>query len=205
MQTLLLPLRPCYAKMLFDGPQPYKMISPNWNKPWRQPLFLLFQISNYHSSWKPMCSASSWELFGLTQRGYAIAFFSKLFCLRMQHASTYVRELHAITTAMRKWRQYLLGHKFTILTDHRSLRELMSQIIQTLEQQFYLAKLLGFDYDIQYKTRVSNIVADSLSRIDMSSPSTYFILFVPNFTLMSQLKQSISTCPTYQTQLNSIV
>lgn len=81
----------------------------------------------------------------------------------------------------------------------------MSQIIQTLEQQFYLAKLLGFDYDIQYKTRVSNIVADSLSRIDMSSPSTYFILFVPNFTLMSQLKQSISTCPTYQTQLNSIV
>lgn len=69
-----------------------------------------------------------------------------------------MRELHAITAAVRKWRQYLLGHKFTIFTDHRSLGDLMSQIIQTPEQQFYLAKLLDFDYDIQYKAGTSNIV-----------------------------------------------
>lgn len=84
----------------------------------------------------------------LYQWSHLIAFFSKPLCPRLQHASSYVRELHAITAVVRKWSQYLLGHKFTIFTDHRSLGDLMSQIIQTPEQQFYLAKLLGFDYDI---------------------------------------------------------
>lgn len=67
----------------------------------------------------------------LHQQGQPIVFFSKLFCLRLKLASAYVRELHAITAAVRKWRSYLLGHKFTIFTDHRSLHELMSQTIQT--------------------------------------------------------------------------
>lgn len=38
----------------------------------------------------------------LQQRGHPLAFFSKALCPRMQQASTYVRELHAITTAVRK-------------------------------------------------------------------------------------------------------
>ena len=44
----------------------------------------------------------------------------------------------------------------------------MSQVVQTPEQQFYLAKLLGYDYEIQYKAGSSNIMANSLSRIDLS-------------------------------------
>lgn len=40
----------------------------------------------------------------LMQNSHPIAFFSKPFCPRLQKASTYVRELHAITTAMHKWR-----------------------------------------------------------------------------------------------------
>jgi len=47
-------------------------------------------------------------------------------------------------------RQYLTGHHFTIVTDHHSLKELLNQVIQTLEQQMYLARLMGYDYDIQY-------------------------------------------------------
>lgn len=49
-------------------------------------------------------------------------------------------------------------------TNHKSLKELMSQVIQTLEQQFYLTKLLGFQYEITYRSRKSNTVADALSR-----------------------------------------
>jgi len=41
----------------------------------------------------------------------------------------------------------------------------MSHVIQTLEQQIYLSKLLGYDYTIQYKSSVSNVVADALSRV----------------------------------------
>lgn len=98
------------------------------------------------------------------QHNHPVAFFSKPFCPRILKASTYVRELDAITTAVKKWRQYLLGHKFIIFTDYKSLKELMSPIVQTPEQQVYLSKLLGYDYSIQYKSGKTNIVADALSR-----------------------------------------
>lgn len=99
----------------------------------------------------------------LTQHGHPLAFFSKVFCPRLQRSSTYVQELHAITTVVRKWRQYLLGHSFIILTDHRSLKDLMSQVIQMPEQQIYLSKLLGYDYTIEYKSGKSNVVAKAIS------------------------------------------
>lgn len=101
----------------------------------------------------------------LQQQSHPITFFSKVFCQMMQTTSTYVRELHAITVAMRKWRHCLLGNHFTILTDHMSLKDLMSQIILILEQQHYLSKLLGYDYSIQYRPGSGNVAADALSRL----------------------------------------
>ena len=125
----------------------------------------------------------------LMQKGHPLAFFSKQFGPRMVHASTYVRELHAIVAAVRKWRQYLLGHPFTIFTDHKSLRELMSQVIQTPEQHYYLSKLLGFDYTIQYKVGSSNAVADALSR---TTPSGEFLLLsVPHLDFMRDLRNTL--------------
>ena len=70
----------------------------------------------------------------LSQKGHPIAFFTKPFSPKVLRASTYVRELFAIIVAVKKWRQYLLGHPFLILTDHRSLKELMTQVVQTPEQ-----------------------------------------------------------------------
>jgi hypothetical protein len=67
----------------------------------------------------------------LSQRGHPISYSSQNFCNKLLNASTYVRELCAITAAVKKWRTYLLGRKFIIHTDQRSLRELMTQIIQT--------------------------------------------------------------------------
>lgn len=67
----------------------------------------------------------------LLQGDHPIAYFSKMFCPRLSKASTYIRELHAITCAVKCWRQYLLGHYFVIQTDHRSLKELLTQVIQT--------------------------------------------------------------------------
>ena len=69
----------------------------------------------------------------LSQDGHPIAFFSKPFNPKLLRASTYIRELFAITAVIKKWRQYLLGQCFTILTDHRSLKELLAQVIQTPE------------------------------------------------------------------------
>jgi hypothetical protein len=118
----------------------------------------------------------------LIQNGHPICyFFSKQFCPRMLQASTYVRELCAITTAVKKWRTYLLGSTFTIYTDQRSLRELMTQIIQTPEQQFYLAKLLGYSYEIVYKPGPQNRVADALSRVHCLAITVPHLDFIHTF------------------------
>lgn len=57
----------------------------------------------------------------LSQNGHPIAYFSKKLAPRMQKKSAYFRELLAITEAVSKFRHYLLGHKFVIRTDQKSL------------------------------------------------------------------------------------
>lgn len=72
--------------------------------------------------------------------------------------------MFAITSAVGKWRHYLLGSHFIIKTDHKSLKNLLTQSIQTPEQQIFLCKRLGFDFSIIYKPGKENVVADALSR-----------------------------------------
>nr|KYP41746.1 Retrovirus-related Pol polyprotein from transposon 297 family [Cajanus cajan] len=60
----------------------------------------------------------------LSQEQHPIAFFSKKLTPRMQRQSAYTREFYAITEAVAKFRHYLLGHRFVIKTDQRSLKSL---------------------------------------------------------------------------------
>lgn len=52
----------------------------------------------------------------------------------MQTQLNYAQEFYAITEAAAKFRHYLLGHKFIIQTDQRSLKSLTDQAIQTPKQ-----------------------------------------------------------------------
>ena len=53
-------------------------------------------------------------------------------------------------------RQYLLGRQFILRTYHKSLKELLTQVIQTPEQQHYLRQGLriqsGFKKSIEFGT-----------------------------------------------------
>ncbi|GAU23864.1 hypothetical protein TSUD_369720 [Trifolium subterraneum] len=110
----------------------------------------------------------------LTQQGQPIAFFSKKLSPRRQKQSAYIRELLVITEALAKFRHYLLGHKFIIKTDQKSLKSLMDQSLQTPEQQAWLHKFIGFDFHIEYKPGRDNIPADALSRMNLSRMSTAY-------------------------------
>lgn len=103
----------------------------------------------------------------LSQQSHPIAFFSRKLSPRMQAQSVYVRELYAITAAVAKFRHYLFGHHFVIKTDHASLRYLRDQVLQTPEQVKYLPKLLGYNFDIEYRAGNLNVAADALSRVEL--------------------------------------
>ena len=101
-------------------------------------------LPDFHSPFTIETDASGVGLGAvLSQKGHPIAYFSKPFSPKLLQSSTYVRELFAITTAVKRWRQYLLGHRFVIITDHRSLKELLTHVVQTPEQHMYLVRLMG--------------------------------------------------------------
>ena len=79
--------------------------------------------------------------------------------------SIYEKEMLAIVKSIRKWRPYLLGKPFTIRTDQKSLKYLLEQRITTPAQTRSLPKILGYDYEIEYKKGAENQGADSLSRM----------------------------------------
>lgn len=99
------------------------------------------------------------------QREHPDTYYSKKLSPLRQRASTYAKELWAITDAVQKWRRYLWGNEFTIHTNHWSLKNLLEQTIQTPKQQFFLTKLLGYKYHIEYKKGIENGGANALSRL----------------------------------------
>ena len=101
----------------------------------------------------------------LMQQGHPIAYFSQKLGIQLRNSSVYIRKLHAVTAAVLKWRQYLLGQSFVIRTDHRSLKELLQQVIQTPDHQAYVRKLLGFQFRIEYKIGITKYDVDALSRV----------------------------------------
>ncbi|MCH87769.1 putative retroelement pol polyprotein, partial [Trifolium medium] len=100
----------------------------------------------------------------LMQEHHPIAYISKSLGPKQQAMSVYERELLAIVYAVQKWGSYLSHAPFTIKTDQKSIKHMLDQKLNTPFQQVWVAKLLGFDFDIQYKEGSSNVAADALSR-----------------------------------------
>ena len=101
----------------------------------------------------------------LMQDGRPLAYTSKTLSPSHQNMSTYDKEMLAIVRAATRWRPYLIGRRFQIKTDHKSLKYFLEQKILSPEQQKWVTKLLRFDYEITYKKGKENIVADALSQL----------------------------------------
>ncbi|KAM2670248.1 hypothetical protein EV1_006207 [Malus domestica] len=99
----------------------------------------------------------------LQQEGRPIAFTSKALSPRNQTMSAYEREMLAIIHAIHKWQSYLVGNHFIILTHHHSLKYFLQGRAHTAFKQKWVSKLMGFDYEIQYKQGCDNQAADALS------------------------------------------
>eukprot|EP00253_Pinus_taeda_P036062 PITA_36062 len=72
----------------------------------------------------------------------------------------------AILHALKKWRPYLMGRHFKVKTDPDSLKYFLEQRLSSEEQQKWVTKMLGYDFEIIYKKGKQNVVVDTLSRKD---------------------------------------
>lgn len=113
----------------------------------------------------------------LIQDKKPIAFFNKGLSDRNLNKSTYEKELMVVVLAIQHWRLYQIGNKFTVCTDQKSLKQLIQQRLTAMDQQNWVAKLLGYQFDVVYKPGLENKVAGALSRqFDVSSNNSMVVL-----------------------------
>ncbi|KAJ0879974.1 putative nucleotidyltransferase, Ribonuclease H [Helianthus annuus] len=100
----------------------------------------------------------------LMQRQKVIAYASRQLKNHEENYSTHDLELGAIIFALEIWRHYLYGSKFTIFTDHKSLRYVFGQKELNMRQRRWMEILSDYDCNIHYHAGKANVVADVLSR-----------------------------------------
>ncbi|KAI3737146.1 hypothetical protein L2E82_27141 [Cichorium intybus] len=134
--------------------------SPDWSLP--------FEI---------MCDASNHAVGAvLGQRKekvpHVIYYASKTLDNAQSNYSTTEKELLAIVFALEKFRQYLLGSKVIIFSDHAALRYLLAKKDSKPRLIRWILLLQEFDLEIKDKSGKQNLVADHLSRIIAPEDST---------------------------------
>jgi hypothetical protein len=77
---------------------------------------------------------------------------------------THVLELAALVHALKIWRYYLIGNKYEIFMDHKSLKYIFTQTDLNLRQKRWLELIKDYHLSIQYHPGKANVVANQLSR-----------------------------------------
>ncbi|KZV34979.1 peroxidase 64 [Dorcoceras hygrometricum] len=162
----------------------------------------VLRLPNFEDEFVVECDASGRGIGAiLSQGGHPIAFFSKALGERALSKSTYEKELMALVLAVRHWRPYLLGRKFLVLIDHRALKELLHQKITTPDQQNWIAKLLGYEFQIKYKAGILNGGADALSRCGDTNLGS---ISVPQWQDFEEIKAAVRRDPALQQVISKL-
>lgn len=97
-----------------------------------------------------------------------IAFASRTLSETESRYATNEKEALAIVWAVNKFKPYLHGQKFTLITDHKPLT-----FIKTSDKNDKILRwrldLENYDYDVKYREGKSNVVADALSRMPIET------------------------------------
>ena len=96
---------------------------------------------------------------------HPIAYFSRKLLPREVRYSTVEKECLAIKLGMETFRVYLLGRKFTVETDHRSLVWLNKLKESNSRLTRWSQALQPFNYSVVHRAGLSNGNADALSRV----------------------------------------
>lgn len=100
----------------------------------------------------------------LSQSNHPVCFASRTLNEHEKRYSTIEKELLAIVWAIKYFRIYLYGRKFSVQTDHKPLVWLNNLKEPNMKLQRWKIKLNEYDFDINYVRGKDNQVADGLSR-----------------------------------------
>lgn len=95
------------------------------------------------------------------------AFMSKELNSAQRNYSVTKQECLAAILCVRKFRCYVEGMPFTVITDHASLKWLMSQKDLSGRLARWSLSLQAFDFQIELRKGAANIVPDALSRVNV--------------------------------------
>ncbi|XP_055891822.1 uncharacterized protein LOC129927331 [Biomphalaria glabrata] len=104
----------------------------------------------------------------LNQDGRPVAFFSRTLSKSERRHSAIEKEAYAIVESLRKWHHYLVGNRFTLVTDQRSVAFMYDKQskgkIKNEKIQRWRLELSCFHYDVLYRPGKHNVAADTFSR-----------------------------------------
>ena len=105
----------------------------------------------------------------LNQKGRPVAFFSRtLSPSEIRHHSV-EKEAAAIVESIREWRHYLIGRKFKLITDQKSISFMFNNRrkskIKNVKIGRWRVELSEYKFNITYRPGKENVAADTFSRI----------------------------------------
>ena len=132
----------------------------------------VLKLADADKEYTVTCDASDFAVGAVLSQQYEdgehpVAYESRKMNSAEQNYPTHERELLAVIHALRTWRHYLAGQKFTVVTDHYSLQYLRTQPQLSKRQARWLDFIAEFDFDVIHRPGKSNVVADALSRLNV--------------------------------------
>ena len=119
----------------------------------------------------------------LNQDGRPIAFFSRMLNASEFNHPSVEKEAYAIVESLKYWKHYLLGRRFTLITDQRSVSFMFDNSKHGKIKNDKIARwrvdLSDYNYDIVYRPGKENRCADALSRDSITSSTCAALLYYP--------------------------
>ena len=105
----------------------------------------------------------------LNQNGKPVAFFSRTLNSHEKHHHSVEKEACAIVEACRRWRHYLTGRRFLLITDQEAVSYMFSKNgsrgkIKNDKILRWKIELSCLDFDIKFRPGKENVTADCLTR-----------------------------------------
>ena len=120
-----------------------------------------------------------------------LVFYSKKLGPAECNYQIYEKELLAIVTALKEWRQYVEGNKKTVkvITDHRNLEYFQTAKLNNRRQARWSMELQGIDFKIHFRSGKQGGKPDALTRLPGEEPIKTEGFIVPRNRMNTQVQQ----------------